>query len=69
VVISTGANSFGHPNAAVIARWDSEGDVYRTQDGSNSLVDGDVTLSTTGATQFLLTASGSGVATTYPLDE
>ena len=69
VVISTGANGFGHPDATVIARWDAVGDVYRTQDGSNNLVDGDVTISTTGSGVFLLTTSGSGVATEYPLDE
>ena len=68
-VISTGANGFGHPDAGVIARWDAEGDVYRTQAGDNSLIDGDVTISTTGADKFLLTTSGSGVATEYQLDE
>ena len=69
VVISTGANGFGHPNATVVARWDAVGDVYRTQDGSNNLVDGDVTISTTGADTFTLTTSGSGVAKIYDLDE
>ena len=69
VVISTGANGFGHPSADVIARWDTVGDVYRTQDGTNNPVDGDVTISTTGADKFLLTTSGSGVATEYDLDE
>jgi beta-lactamase superfamily II metal-dependent hydrolase len=69
VVISTGANGFGHPSAVVIARWDTVGDVYRTQDASNSLIDGDVTISTTGADTFALTTSGSGVAKIYGLDE
>ena len=69
MVISTWANGFGHPAAAVISRWDAVGDVYRTQDGSNNLVDGDVTISTTGSDTFLLTTSGSGVAKVYSLDE
>ena len=69
VVISTGANGFGHPSGVVIARWDIVGDVYRTQDGSNNLIDGDVTISTTGAETFALTTSGSGVAKIYGLDE
>jgi hypothetical protein len=43
--------------------------VYRTQDGSNNLIDGDVTISTTGANTFALTTSGSGIAKIYGLDE
>jgi len=69
VVISTGKNSFGHPDPTVITRWDTEGDVYRTQDDNNNPVDGNITVTTTGVATFTVTTSNSGVAKAYGLDE
>lgn len=68
-VVSTGANGFGHPDPAVLARWDEHGDVFQTQDDDNNLVDGTVTVTTTGQGSFTLETSGSGITRSYPLDD
>ena len=48
-VISVGKNSYGHPAAEVITRWDALGDVYQTQDpDDNTIIDGDVTVTSDG---------------------
>lgn len=68
-VISVGKNSFGHPNATVVARWQATGDVYQTQHpDDNTLIDGDVTITTDGSTGFTVTTSNSGINKAYPLD-
>ncbi len=52
------------------ARWDSIGDVYQTQDpADNSLIDGNITITTDGATGFNVSTSQSGLLKNYPLDE
>jgi len=67
-VISVGKNSFGHPDPAVVARWDVEGDVYQTQSPTdNSIIDGDVTVSTDGLSGFTVDTE-TGAAVTYDLD-
>jgi beta-lactamase superfamily II metal-dependent hydrolase len=68
-VVSTGANSFGHPDPEALARWDTQADVYRTQDDANNPVDGNVTVTTDGGASFTITTSASGVNETYPLVE
>ena len=68
-VVSTGANSFGHPDPAALSRWDALGDVYRTQDDANNPIDGDVKVTTDGESSFVITTSASGVNETYPLAE
>jgi putative cell wall-binding protein/beta-lactamase superfamily II metal-dependent hydrolase len=69
-IISVGDNAFGHPDPVVVDRLDSAGEVFQTQDEvDGSLVDGDVTVTTSGATSFLITTSASGVSRTYSFDE
>jgi beta-lactamase superfamily II metal-dependent hydrolase len=67
-VVSTGKNSFGHPDEDVLARWREHGDVYVTQDSDNEPIDGNVTASTEGNSFFTITSSGSGVTKSYSLD-
>lgn len=67
-VVSTGANSFGHPDPGVLARWDAHGDVFQTQDDDNVPVDGTVTITTTGETYFTVTTSASSITRSYSLD-
>jgi competence protein ComEC len=67
-VVSTGKNSFGHPNPTVIDRWRLVGEVYQTQDSAdNSLIDGDVMVSTDGRSGFTVTAE-TGTVADYDLD-
>jgi beta-lactamase superfamily II metal-dependent hydrolase len=66
-VVSTGANSYGHPNQHRLDLWDVYGDVYRTQDGRNVPVDGNVTVTSDGETGFSVTTSASGKDERYRL--
>jgi beta-lactamase superfamily II metal-dependent hydrolase len=69
-VISVGKNSFGHPDATVVARWDTSGDVYQTQSPvDNSLIDGNISVLTDGLTGFTVTTSTDNHTVTYTLDE
>ena len=69
-VVSTGKNSFGHPSATVLARWETHGTVFQTQEpANNALVDGDITVTTNGITQFTIKGEQSGRTVTAPLDE
>lgn len=65
-VVSTGANSYGHPDPDVLSDWGDRGDVYRTQNDANVPVDGNVTATTDGKTSFTVTTSASGINKTYP---
>lgn len=69
-VISVGKNSFGHPNTTVISRWDTYGTVFQTQSAAdNTLIDGDITVTTDGATSFTVIGEQSGTTVTSLLDE
>jgi beta-lactamase superfamily II metal-dependent hydrolase len=68
-VVSTGANGFGHPDTAVLARWDQHGDVFQTQDDNNDPVDGTVTVTTEGQGSFTVTTTASGISRSYPLGD
>ncbi len=69
-VVSVGANGFGHPDPTVITRWDTTGDVYQTQHpADNTLIDGNIAITTDGTTGFTVSTSQSGVLRNYPLDE
>jgi len=69
-VISVGKNSFGHPDPAVIARWDTHGTVFQTQSAiDNSFVDGNVVVTTNGITQFQVAGQQSGLNLIEQLDE
>jgi beta-lactamase superfamily II metal-dependent hydrolase len=69
-IISVGKNSFGHPSATVVARWDALGDVFQTQSPTdNALVDGDIVITTSGVTSYSTTASASGRSISRPMDE
>ena len=69
-VISVGKNSFGHPAASVVARWETIGDVYVTQSSEdNALIDGTITIATDGISGLTVTTETSGTAIEYPLDE
>jgi beta-lactamase superfamily II metal-dependent hydrolase len=69
-IISVGRNSFGHPSATVVARWDAIGDVFQTQSPTdNALIDGDIIVTTTGVTNYATTATASGRSITRPMDE
>jgi len=67
-VLSVGNNGFGHPSPTVLARWATSGAVlYQTNSTtvSTGLVDGNVILTTTGATTFDVTTSASGRNSSY----
>ena len=69
-VISVGKNSYGHPDPAVVARWDQHGDVFQTQDpDTNALVDGNVVVVTDGTSLFDAMGSASGRSVAHHLDE
>jgi len=69
-IISVGKNSFGHPDATVISRWDTYGEVFQTQSPTdNALIDGDITITTKGVTTFNATSSSSGRNYTIPMDK
>ncbi len=69
-IISVGKNSFGHPNPTVVARWDATGEVFQTQSATdNALIDGDIVITTTGATSYTTTATASGRSIIRPMDE
>ena len=52
------------------ARRDATGDVYQTQHAAdNTLIDGDITITTDGTTGFTVSTSQSGLLKNYPLDE
>jgi putative cell wall-binding protein/beta-lactamase superfamily II metal-dependent hydrolase len=59
-VVFVGANSYGHPNAAVLARWATTGTVFQTQSPiDNAMIDGTITVTTDGVTAFHVAASHS----------
>lgn len=69
-VISVGKNSFGHPDAAVVARWDAIGDEFQTQSPTdNELIDGDIVITMAGVTSYTTTATASGRSISSPMDE
>lgn len=69
-VISVAKNSYGHPDPAVVARWDQHGKVSQTQDpDTNALVDGSVVVVTDGTSVFDAHGLASGRSVEHPLDE
>lgn len=73
-VISVGANGHGHPADGVIDRWQAHGtQVWQTHqggpadEGGNDLVDGDVTITTSGYDRYTVTGHHSGKTATEPL--
>jgi beta-lactamase superfamily II metal-dependent hydrolase len=69
-IISIGRNSFGRPDATVIARWDATGDVFQTQSPTdNALIDGDIIITTSGVTSYATTATASSRSISRPMDE
>lgn len=67
-VVSVGGNSYGHPTSEALDRWDAVGDVYQTGNGDGSVHDGDVTVTTGGASSFTVAGAASGLGATYPMD-
>jgi beta-lactamase superfamily II metal-dependent hydrolase len=67
-VVSTGRNSFGHPDPDVLDRWRAQADVFITQDGENALLDGNITVTTDGSTLLTVTTSAPGISRSYSLD-
>jgi putative cell wall-binding protein/beta-lactamase superfamily II metal-dependent hydrolase len=67
-VISVGANSYGHPDPGVVARWDSVGDVFQTGNPTGGLRDGDVTVTADGVNALTVTTSASSVSRSYSYD-
>jgi beta-lactamase superfamily II metal-dependent hydrolase len=68
-VISVGKNPlrWGHPNPAVVRRWDAVGDVFQTGTSDGRLFDGDVIATTDGTTSIRIRTTHSGVAEGFPL--
>jgi hypothetical protein len=67
-VISVGLNRrYGHPNPAVVRRWDAVGDVFQTGTADGREFDGDVIATTDGTSSFQIRTTNSGVDRTYPL--
>jgi beta-lactamase superfamily II metal-dependent hydrolase len=69
-VISVGANSFGHPDPTIVSRWATNGVVFQTQSpNNNALIDGDITVTTDGITDFRIVGDYSGLTLSGALDE
>ena len=69
-IISVGKNSFGHPDVAVVSRWQTYGEVFQTQSPTdNALIDGDIIITTTGVTSYTTTATASSRSISRPMDE
>lgn len=69
-IISVGQNTYGHPDPAVVSRLDQQGDVFTTNNPNDgSVVDGDITITTSGASSFTVHTSGDDLTLTYGTDE
>jgi putative cell wall-binding protein/beta-lactamase superfamily II metal-dependent hydrolase len=69
-IISVGKNTYGHPDPAVVSRLDQAGDVFTTNNPNDgSVVDGDVTVTTSGTSSFTVHTSGEDLTLTYGTDE
>jgi beta-lactamase superfamily II metal-dependent hydrolase len=70
-LISVGSNSYGHPAASAIERWQAVGStVYLTGIAAEGLsASGDITISTDGSTGFAVQTERSDAVQTAELDE
>ena len=69
-VLTVGVNVFGYPDAGVVAAWQASSDLFKTNSEiDDSVVDGDIVISTRGTSTFRLTTTGSGISRAYFLDE
>lgn len=69
-VVSTGANSYGHPTSAALSRWTAAGsELYQTGNANGTQQDGDIVITTTGATAFLVRTTALPRVRPYPMDE
>jgi beta-lactamase superfamily II metal-dependent hydrolase len=69
-IISVGKNSFGHPDATVVSRWETYGEVFQTQSPTdNTMIDGDITITTTGTDSYTTSASASNRLLIRVMDE
>jgi len=67
-VISVGAtNTFGHPNAGVVSRLDKCDDVYLTDPPAGFQRSGNVTVTTNGHAEMVVTTETSSESRRYPL--
>ena len=68
-IISVGKNSFGHPSPIVVDRWKTVAEVFQTQSPiDNSMIDGDITVTTTGVGDYITFASASQRTLSQPMD-
>lgn len=51
-IISTGNNTYGHPNATIVSRLQSYGKVFQTASSTGAVMDGHVILTSTNGTNF-----------------
>jgi putative cell wall-binding protein/beta-lactamase superfamily II metal-dependent hydrolase len=69
-IISVGKNTYGHPDPGAVSRLDQAGDVFTTNNPNDgSVVDGDVTVTTSGTSSFTVHTSGEDLTLTYGTDE
>jgi beta-lactamase superfamily II metal-dependent hydrolase/putative cell wall-binding protein len=69
-IISVGKNTYGHPDPGAVSRLDQQGDVFTTNNPNDgTLVDGDITITTSGTSTFTLHTSGDDLTFTYGMDE
>jgi putative cell wall-binding protein/beta-lactamase superfamily II metal-dependent hydrolase len=69
-IISVGKNTYGHPDPGAVSRLDQAGDVFTTNNPNDgSVLDGDVTITTSGASSFTVHTSGDNLTLNYGLDE
>jgi putative cell wall-binding protein/beta-lactamase superfamily II metal-dependent hydrolase len=69
-IISVGKNTYGHPDPGAVSRLEQAGDVFTTNNPNDgSVVDGDVTITTSGASNFTVHTSGDDLTLTYGMDE
>jgi putative cell wall-binding protein/beta-lactamase superfamily II metal-dependent hydrolase len=69
-IISVGKNTYGHPDPGAVSRLDQPGDVFTTNNPNDgSVVDGDVTVTTSGTSSFTVHTSAGDLTLTYGMDE
>lgn len=69
-VVSVGANSYGHPTAEALGRWTAAGtEVYRTGTPAGAQQDGDVVVTTSGVTAFVVRTTALPRVRPYLMDE
>ena len=69
-VVSVGGNGYGHPTSEALGRWTAAGsEMYQTGNADGTQHDGDVVITTTGVTAFVVRTTALPRARPYLMDE